>query len=74
MLIHLRNSEKKLVIKDILDIDFDMFVEPENDGYIVRVNSMYQLNEKFASEQDAEQRMIQVADARNGIEEELKNY
>lgn len=74
MLIHLRNSENKLVIKDILDIDFDMFAEQKNGGYIVKVNSQYQLDEKFASEQDAEQRMVQIADARNGLEEELKNY
>ena len=30
MLIYLRNREGKLIVKDVLDIDFDMSVEEEN--------------------------------------------
>ena len=30
MLINLRNREGKLIVKDVLDIDFDMSVEEEN--------------------------------------------
>ena len=33
MLINLRNNAGKLVVKDILDIDFDMSVEEKNNKY-----------------------------------------
>jgi hypothetical protein len=74
MLINLRDNKQKLVIKDILDIDFDMFVEGGQGGYFVRVNEKYHLDEEFANESDAENRMRFIADARNGLEAELKNY
>lgn len=35
MLINLRNREGKLIVKDVLDIDFDMSVEEENNKYII---------------------------------------
>lgn len=74
MLISLRDRDKKLVVKDILDIDFDMSVGRDNNKYYVNVNNKYQLNEEFCNEKDAEASMIKIADARNNLENELKNY
>ena len=37
MLINLRNNAEKLVVKDILDIDFDMSVEEKNNRYISKI-------------------------------------
>jgi hypothetical protein len=49
-------------------------VEGGQGGYFVRVNEKYHLDEEFANESDAENRMRFIADARNGLEAELKNY
>lgn len=35
MLINLRNKEGKLMVKDVLDIDFDMSVEKKNNKYFL---------------------------------------
>ena len=41
MLINLRDKNGKLVIKDILDIDFNMCVVEEAGEYVVQINSTY---------------------------------
>lgn len=75
MLIHLRNKENRLVIKDILDIDFDMSVELSNNGkYYINVNKIYRLDEEFNSQDNAEERMVYIANVRNNLEAELSNY
>lgn len=57
-----------------MDIDFDLKVEGENDNYWIRINSKYILAEEYWSKVAAEDRMFDLADARNRLEEELKNY
>lgn len=74
MLIHLRDSAKKLVIKDILDIDFDMSVEQEGNLYYVAVNHRYRLDGSFQEEAAAENQMIYIANVRNELENELRNF
>lgn len=74
MLISLRDKEKKLVVKDMLDIDFDMSVERDDEQYYVKVNPNYRLDEVFKKEADAEKRMIEIASARNNLETDLINY
>ena len=74
MLIRLRDNKNKLHIKDMLDIDFDMTVKQDGSKYYVQVNRRYRLDETFEKEDDAEERMIFVAECRNQQEEELKNY
>ena len=75
MLINLRDRANRVVVKDILDIDFDMYVETIDEGkYYVNINQIYRLDEKFISQSDAEERMLYIAGARNHLEEELKNY
>lgn len=74
MLIRLRDENNKLLIKDVFDIDFDMSVEEKNHKYYVVVNSQYHFDGEFSSQLDAEKKMIEIADDRNNLEEELKNY
>ena len=73
MLINLRNNAGKLVVKDILDIDFDMSVEEKNNSYIINVNRQYRCSEEYDNEKDAESRMLQIAEMRNDLETELRN-
>ncbi len=73
MLINLRNNAEKLVVKDILDIDFDMSVEEKNNRYIINVNRQYSCAEEYDNEKDAESRMLQIAEMRNDLETELRN-
>ncbi|WP_418626684.1 hypothetical protein [Anaerosinus sp.] len=75
MLINLRDRANKLVVKDILDIDFDMSVESiDEDKYYVNINNIYRLDEEFITQSDAEERMLRIAGARNHLEEELRSY
>ncbi len=74
MLINMRDNENNLRIKDILDVDFDMYVEKEDNKFYVRVNRLYQLDEVFEKREDAEFRMRIIARIRNQEEEELRNY
>ena len=73
MLINLRNNAEKLVVKDILDIDFDMSVEEKNNRYIINVNRQYSCAEEYDNEKDAESRMLQISEMRNDLETELRN-
>ena len=74
MLINLRDKENKLFIKDILDIEFDMCVKEQGHKYYVAVNNKYRYDMEFESEDAAEDQMILIANARNNLENELKNY
>lgn len=76
MVLQLRTNNGKLVVKDILDIDLDMHVEKNKDrkGFSVVVNSRYILSGTFETEEEAEDAMIGVANARNDLENELKNF
>lgn len=74
MLLTLRDKNNKLVVKDMLDIDFDMSVEKEKDKFYVSVNHNLKLSDEFTSETEAEEIMLSIADARNNLENELKNY
>lgn len=74
MLINLRDKKNNLVVKDILDIDFDMSVEEENGKFYIGVNRSYRIDEEFLIKSAAEERMLTVADIRNNLEEELRNY
>ena len=74
MLINLRDKKNKLFIKDILDIELDMCVEEKDNKYYVAVNKKYRYDMEFENEDDAENQMILIANARNNLEHELKNY
>lgn len=74
MLITLKNNDNKLIVKDMLDIDYDMYVEKVGKIYQVFVNSKYRLSQDFNSEDEAVDAMIRTADSRNALEIELRNY
>lgn len=74
MLIKLRNKDNKLLIKDLLDIDFDMYVRQEKSKYYVMANSELQIDTEYDSEQEAEEGMINLAQIRNDLESELDYY
>ena len=74
MLITLRDENQKLLVKDMLDIDFDMAVEEKNGNFYVMVNRRYRLDEEFKREDVAEHRMLEIARARNNLENELRDY
>ncbi|EHR31827.1 hypothetical protein GXM21_12565 (plasmid) [Megamonas funiformis] len=74
MLIHVRNAAHELQIKDILDINFDMKVELKDNKYIVCLNKQYTLDAEFNTKEEAEAAMIRIADSRNNLEIELKNW
>ena len=74
MLINLRDKAKKLVVKDILDIDFDMSVEPDGNKYYVKINHIYRLDGEFNELSEAEDHMLSLANARNQLENELRHY
>lgn len=74
MLLNLRNKNNKLVIKDILDIDFNMSVKEKDGKYRIAVNNSYYFDEDFDNEKDAEKQMLKIADSRNSLENELRNF
>lgn len=78
MLINLRDKKGKLVVKDILSIDFDMMVEEKTEGeetkYYVNVNPDYNLDGEFENEDEAEEEMLWWSEARNVLENELRQY
>lgn len=74
MLINLRNKEGKLMVKDVLDIDFDMSVEKKNNKYFLNINREFTLDGEFNSEKAAETQMLAIADSRNRLEAELFSY
>ena len=76
MVITLRNKDGKLLVKDILDVDLDMYVDQaESKGkvlYKVVVNSKYPLANTFYTQEEAEDAMLGLATARNDLENELR--
>lgn len=74
MLISLRDKNNKMVIKDYFDIDFDMNVVHADGKYYVAVNKHFRLNDSFGSESAAEEAMLKIMEARNALEQEIRNY
>lgn len=79
MVISVRDKDNNLRIKDILDFDFDMSVEKCSSEkgkpiYKVQINSKYYLDGTFDDKSSAEEKMIAVANARNELENELRNF
>ena len=73
MLVKVRDKQGKLRAKDMLDLDFDMYVEgEEKSGYQVVINPQYTLDGTFEEEADAENAMDALVDARNALENELR--
>ncbi len=78
MLISIRNKKGDLLVKDFLDVDFDMRIKENNEApagerYEVWVNSKYRYADGFATKKDAEDQMVQLASTRNDLENELRD-
>ena len=69
MLIGLRNKAGDLRVRDILDINIDMRVEQTAEGFLVRMNRQYYLDEKFSTRKNAENAIYNIANIRNEMEE-----
>ncbi len=55
------------MVKDVLDIDFDMSVEKKNNKYFLNINREFTLDGEFNSEKAAETQMLAIADSRNRL-------
>lgn len=74
MLIKVRDKKNNLLIKDVLDIDYDMSIENCNGIYYIWINSQYKYAEEYKTLRQAEDAMLHIAENRNALEEELRNY
>ena len=70
----LRDKDNQLVVKDMLDIDFNMYVKEEQGNFFVQVNQRYRLDENYTTQKAAEDAMLKIAGQRNQLEESLKGY
>ena len=74
MLISLRDKNNKLVVKDFFDIDFDMMITEEDEKYYIEINRHFRLNDSFGTESAAEEAMLRIMEARNTLEQEIRNF
>ena len=74
MLLALRNKQGDLKVNDVLDIDFDMSVVEQKNRFLVRINKTYWDNFDFDSKKEAEDRMVELAEMRNALEEEFRQW
>lgn len=71
MILQIRDNNGRLLAKDILDINFDMFISKEGDHFILNINHKYRTTEAFQSEEEAEAAMLHIVNVRNTIESRL---
>lgn len=81
MLINIRDAKNNLLVKDILDVDFDMSVRTVQNSaassegeYCVWINGKYRFADLFVTKKAAEDKMLELAAIRNQLEEELRNF
>ena len=75
MLIPMRDKNDELVSKDVLDIDFDMSIEKNDDNsYKLRINKDYCGIDKFATRDEAEKELLMMIDVRNEAEAYLRSF
>lgn len=76
MLINLKErNSKKLVVKDYLDVDFDMTVEENGkDKYVININKKYTFATEYTTRGDAEDEMIEIMNNRNQLEHEYREF
>ena len=74
MLIKLKTNQGELKVKDVLDIDCDMSVKEANGKFVVRINKNYTDTELYNTKKEAEERMLDLADMRNSLEEEFRQF
>lgn len=60
--------------RDLLDLNLDMRIEQEGDVFYVDLNGTYRLYDSFESKEAAKEQMFWIADLRNKVETELREY
>jgi len=76
VLINLKEkSNNKLVVKDYLDIDFDMAVEEiKKERFVININKKYTYAVEYNTIEEAEDAMIAIMNNRNHLEYEYKDF
>ena len=76
MLINLKEkNNKKLVVKDYLDVDFDMTVEEiKKDRFVININKKYTFADEYNTKEEAEDVMIEIMENRNQLEHEYRKF
>lgn len=74
MMLNVTNNIGEPESKDILDLDLDMSIGMKDGKYVVNLNKNYKLYDTFLSKEDATFQMFSIANARNKLEEELREY
>ena len=73
MLLEMNDRSGNPKVKDILAIDFDMYVEKVGDRFVLNINKDHVYPTQFTSIDDARKKMIQIMDERNSLEEMILN-
>lgn len=73
-MLNVTNKNNEPESKDILDLDLDMSIDENNGRYVVKLNSNYKLYETFETKKDATYKMFSIANERNKLESELREY
>lgn len=70
----LLNDKDERVVKRLLDIQYDMSVDEEDDYFFIRVSSHHRLDRKFPTRNEAEEYMVQLAEKVNEFEKQLTGF
>lgn len=75
MLLVVKNRNNELETRDMLDIDFNMKVEKvKTDQFVLRINKYLTFPDTFLTREAAQDKMLEIADTRNQLEQEALGW
>ena len=75
MLLVVKNRNNELETRDMLDIDFNMKVEKvKTDQFVLRINKSLTFPDTFLTREEAQDKMLEIADTRNQLEQEALGW
>ena len=75
MLLVVKNRNNELETRDMLDIDFNMKVEKvKTDQFVLRINKSLTFPDTFLPREAAQDKMLEIADTRNQLEQEALGW
>lgn len=77
MLLNAKTKNGNLIAKDILDFDFDLFIEPSKElpgKYTLWFNKKMRHPTDFDTKKEAEEQLMTIVDQRNSLEEQLRGF
>lgn len=75
MLLVVKNRNNELETRDMLDIDFNMKVEKvKTDQFVLRINKSLTFPDTFLTREAAQDKMLEIADMRNQLEQEALGW